>query len=79
MPCIFWISSKYIRNIERDFRRLDLVHKQIGQGKVSSKIISKLKNTMSDHHAAEKLFNELLADYRADILPEVMANWSNVS
>ena len=58
---------------------LDVVHKQIGQDKVSSKIISKLKNTMSDRHAAEKLFNELLADYRADILPEVMANWSNVS
>ena len=34
---------------------------------------------MSDRHAAEKLFNEVLADYRADILPEVMANWSEVS
>lgn len=58
---------------------LDMVHKQMGQDKVSSKIISKLKNTMSDRHAAEKLFNELLAEYRADILPEVMANWSQVS
>ena len=58
---------------------LDMVHKQLGQPKVSSKIVSKLKNTMSDRHAAEKLFNELLADYRAEILPEVMANWSEVS
>ena len=27
---------------------------------------------------AEKLFNKLLADYRTEILPEVMANWSEV-
>ena len=58
---------------------LDMVQEQLGQAKVSSKIISKLKNTMSDHPAAEKLFNQLLADYRAEILPEVMSNWSEVS
>ena len=58
---------------------LDMVQEQLGQAKVSSKIISKLKNTMSDHHAAEKLFNQLLADYRTEILPEVMSNWSEVS
>lgn len=33
---------------------------------------------MSDDHAAEKLFNELIADYRAEILPEVMSNWSEL-
>ena len=36
---------------------LDMVQKQIGGAKVSSKIVSKFKNTMSDCHAAEKLFN----------------------
>ena len=36
---------------------LDMIQEQLGQAKVSSKIISKLKNTMSDRHTAEKLFN----------------------
>ena len=36
---------------------LDVVRKELGEGSVSSIIISKLKNTMSDRHAAEKLFN----------------------
>lgn len=58
---------------------LDMVQREIGGAKVSSMIISKLKNTMSDRHAAEKLFNELLADYRAEILPEVFAGWAETS
>ena len=31
---------------------------------------------MSDRHAAEKLFNELLADYIAEVLPHVATGWS---
>ena len=34
---------------------------------------------MSDRHAAEKLFNQMLAEYRADILPGVYAGWSELS
>ena len=56
-----------------------MVQREIGGAKVSSMIISKLKNIMSDRHAAEKLFNELLADYRAEILPEVLAGWTETS
>ena len=58
---------------------LDVVQDHLGHAKVSHKIISKLKNTMSDRHTAEKLFNHLLAEYRADILPQVMSNWSEIS
>ena len=58
---------------------LDMVHEQLGGTKVSSTILSKLKNTMSDRHSAEKLFNELLSDYRAEILPEVMAGWAEAN
>ena len=58
---------------------LDMVQEQIGGVKVSSTIISKLKNTMSDRHGAEKLFNDLLANYRADILPHVVSGWAEAS
>ena len=50
---------------------LDAVQKELGSSQVSGKIVSKLKNSMSDRHAAEKLFNTLLAEYRAEILPHV--------
>ena len=46
---------------------------------VSSKIIMQIKNTMSDRHAAEKAFNELLCDFRADILPTVAENWTSMT
>ena len=34
---------------------------------------------MSDRHAAEKLFNELLADYRSEILPDIVSGWAEAS
>lgn len=58
---------------------LDTVQTELGASKVSSTIVSKLKNTMSNRHAAEKLFNNLLSEYRADILPDVVDGWSNMS
>ena len=58
---------------------LDVVQRELGCAEVSSKIVSKLKNSMSDRHAAEKLFNQMLAEYRADILPDVYAGWSELS
>lgn len=39
---------------------IDSVQQAIGKDAVSAKVVSKIKNTMSDRHAAEKLFNELL-------------------
>lgn len=41
--------------------------------------MTKLKNTMSDRHAAEKLFNEILHEFRADILPTVAENWDQMT
>ena len=57
---------------------LDLVQAKLESAKVSSKIIVKLKNSMSDRHAAEKHFNQLLSEYRSDILPDVFAGWSSL-
>ena len=57
---------------------LDLVQAKLGSENVSSKIIMKLKNSMSDRHAAEKHFNQLLSEYWSDILPDVYTGWSSL-
>ena len=58
---------------------LDVVRKDVGQSDVSLKILSKVKNTMSDRHAAEKLFAQILAEYRADILPDIVSGWEGMA
>ena len=42
-------------------------------------ILSKLKNTMSDRHVVEKKFNDVLEDYRRDILPTVIDTWEQMT
>ena len=34
---------------------------------------------MSDRHSAEKLFNDVLHDFRVDVLPTVVESWSQVA
>ena len=58
---------------------LDTACTQAGGASVSNKIMYKIKNTMSDRHAAKKLFCNLLADYRESILPDVVAEWEMLS
>ena len=58
---------------------IDSVQLAIGKNAVSGKIVSKLKNTMSDRHSAEKLFNEMLQDYRSEILPTIAENWNEMT
>ena len=65
-----------LKEILEDF---DIVQDKLGGMKVSNTIVLRLKNTMSDRHAAEKLFNELLADYRAEVLPHDAIGWSEAS
>ncbi len=48
---------------------LDVIRKELGESSVSSLIVSKLKNAMSDRHAAENLFSSVLSDYRAKHSP----------
>lgn len=57
---------------------LDVVRKELGESAVSATIVQKMKNTMSDRHAAEKLFCDILSDYRADILPEAVSGWEQM-
>ena len=58
---------------------IDCIQHALGGNSKSTEIITKLKNTMSDRHAAEKLFNELLSEYRADILPSVAKDWEGMN
>jgi hypothetical protein len=58
---------------------VDDVYKALGRDSISSQVLLKIKNTMSDRHSAEKLFNEMLHDYRAEVLPTVVENWQVMS
>ena len=57
---------------------LDVVGREPGRSAASAKIVQKVKNTMSDRHAAEKLFCDYLSEYRAEILPSVVSGWEEV-
>ena len=50
----------------------------VGEG-TGNKILSCIKNTMSDRHIVEKKFNCLLEDYRAEVLPLIVSNWDMLS
>ena len=40
-----------------------------------NKLVASVKNTMSDHCATNGVFNELLKDLRAEVLPKVVEQW----
>ena len=44
-----------------------------------SEIVTRIKSTMSDRASTEMSFNELLTNYRAEILPLVVKNWEELS
>ena len=46
---------------------------------VGDRIITNIKNTMSDRASTEKLFNSILQEYRSDLLPQIDANFSKMS
>ena len=58
---------------------IDSVHSALGKSVASARIVSSLKNTMSDRHAAEKLFNTMLQDYRVEVLPKIAENWKDLA
>lgn len=45
----------------------------------SMKILLNITATMSDRASSELQFNELLEKFRADVLPELMTNWNELS
>ena len=55
------------------------IEKVCSDGSESEKLVAALKNTMSDRHIVEKKFNELLKEYRADVLPKVVEGWDKMN
>ena len=49
------------------------------QTNVSKKIVSSIKNIMSDRHIVQKKFNAIFQDYRAGMLPEVIKGWGSLN
>jgi len=47
---------------------IDDVGTSLGRSPALGKVLANVKNTMSDRHVVQKSFNELLENYRADIL-----------
>ena len=45
----------------------------------AKEILASIKNTMSDRHIVEKNFNELLEAYRAEVLPDVIERWNDLT
>ena len=58
---------------------LNVVSKELGGSSVSDKVLLKIKNTMSDRHSAEKLFSQLLQEFRSTILPDIVSEWDKMS
>ena len=58
---------------------LNVVSKELGGSNVSEKVLLKIKNTMSDRNSAEKLFSQLLQEYRSTILPDIVSGWAEMS
>jgi hypothetical protein len=45
---------------------------------VSKKMLVNIVATMSDRASTEIKFNELVQDFRRQILPDLIENWSNI-
>ena len=79
MSCIFRICTNNIRHSERNFIRLEYGAEADSWDRWITQNHCKGEEYHVWQSATEKLFNDLLSEYRARILPEVMAGWSQVS
>lgn len=71
-------AQNTLETFEEILDDIDCVQQALGKDTASSKIIAKIKNTMSDRHSAEKLFNDLIHDFRAGVLPTIIENWDHL-
>ena len=76
--CSLGLHRTLWKHLEEILDDIDCVQQALGKDTASSKIIAKIKNTMSDRHSAEKLFNDLIHDFRAGVLPTIIENWDHL-
>lgn len=72
-------SQDTLDTLKEVLEDMDSVRQHLGEEAISGKILLKIKNTMSDRHAAEKRFADLLQDYRSEILPSIADNWNDMT
>ena len=70
-------AQNTLETFEEILDDIDCVQQALGKDTVLSKIIAKIKNTMSDRHS--KLYNDLIHDFRAGVLPTIIAICMNLS
>ena len=58
---------------------IDEINRSLGKDSALAKIVASIKNTMSDRHVVEKNFNELLENYRSEVLPIAIEDWATLS
>ena len=58
---------------------LTIVIKKKKNQNAGYKILSSIKNTMSNRASKEKAFNILLEKYKANILPDIMDGWDEMT
>ena len=58
---------------------IDAINTCLGRDSALTKIVASTKNTMSDRHVVEKNFNELLENYRSEVLPIAIEDWATLS
>ena len=56
---------------------INSVQQALGGNAKSTEIVTKLKNAMSNHHATEKIFNELLSEYIQN--RNLAKDWENLT
>lgn len=54
-------------------------HEAVHEKDIGCTILSNIRDTMSDRASTEKHFNNLLEQFRSEILPQVIDNWENLS
>ena len=67
-------AEQTLSTLKQILQDIDLV---AGQG-AGEKVIACIKNTMSDQHIVQKIFNCLLEDHRSQISPSVTSNWATL-
>ena len=77
---VFSVSAKNtLETFEEILDDIDCVQQALVKDAASSKIVAKSKNTITERHSAEILYNELIFDCRAKILLTITENWDQLS
>lgn len=69
-------SETVLDTLKQILSDIDSVAEGTNTGK---KILTNIKNTMSDRAATEKKFQLLLENYRKDILPNIKEGWKDMN